>query len=415
MDVDGTDTTYEHNVVNEMTKEDGSTKTYDDNGNFEGTSNAYKYDWRNSLAYHDDGADEFTWHFDAFGRRVQRDKDGATNSQRSYFDGNHKVETVAYRRLHPISETHKKTFVFGARIDELLLYVDVNASPDKEYYAHADHLGSIMLMVDDAGAIQESYRYTEWGEHTILDDTFTRLSAGAASPVGNGWRYTGRGHGRVVAGSGETWYDYRARHYRAGVGRFVQRDPLGYVDGASAYSYAIASPVMFVDPLGQACQLSLDHGEGYGSSQCGIHHVGYGQFTPQPDESHCGGALVEAEIDSGLPDDNSGGTPCDLAPIRGGQPSGSGLVASGPLPLQPAPAAISAGLTVRQTQSGGTSTIAVTDEDGSASTVLRQPVPAGMSDGQSVLMKFCWWTFIPEQPGTYYMLCVVAEVTCECD
>jgi RHS repeat-associated protein len=72
----------------------------------------------------------------------------------------------------------------------------------------------------------------------------------AASPTGNPFMYTGQKYARVASGSGEDWYDYRARHLRADAGRFVQRDPLGYVDGASLYAYAGLSPLVNVDPMG---------------------------------------------------------------------------------------------------------------------------------------------------------------------
>ena len=175
---------------------------------------------------------------------------GAASSQRNYWDGNQLVEKASYNSSTN-TETHQKTFVFGPRIDELLLYVDVSPNPDLEYYAHADHLGSVMALVDDTGAIQESYRYTEWGVPTILDDSFTRQSAGSSSPVGNPVMYTGQKYAPVASGSGEIWYDYRARHYRADAGRFVQRDPAGYGDGGNRYHYVGGGPIGATDPSGR--------------------------------------------------------------------------------------------------------------------------------------------------------------------
>jgi len=45
-------------------------------------------------------------------------------------------------------------------------------------------------------------------------------------------------------------YYYRARYYHAGLGRFVSRDPIGYVDGVNFYQYVGNSPTQFVDPSG---------------------------------------------------------------------------------------------------------------------------------------------------------------------
>ena len=38
--------------------------------------------------------------------------------------------------------------------------------------------------------------------------------------------------------------------YDTGTGRFMQRDPLGYVDGMNLYAYTRSSPLNFTDPMG---------------------------------------------------------------------------------------------------------------------------------------------------------------------
>lgn len=42
-------------------------------------------------------------------------------------------------------------------------------------------------------------------------------------------------------------------------GRFMQRDPLTYVDGMGAYAYAIACPVVWIDPSGTRVELVSIH------------------------------------------------------------------------------------------------------------------------------------------------------------
>jgi RHS repeat-associated protein len=45
-------------------------------------------------------------------------------------------------------------------------------------------------------------------------------------------------------------YYYRARHYSAAWGRFLQADPLGYAAGSLLYAYVGNDPLNFLDPFG---------------------------------------------------------------------------------------------------------------------------------------------------------------------
>ena len=45
------------------------------------------------------------------------------------------------------------------------------------------------------------------------------------------------------------------RDYDPSLGRFIQRDPVGYEQGPSLYEYAADSPLMYLDPAGTDCQI----------------------------------------------------------------------------------------------------------------------------------------------------------------
>jgi RHS repeat-associated protein len=56
------------------------------------------------------------------------------------------------------------------------------------------------------------------------------------------------------AGAGRHLYHVRHRVYQAHIGRWMTRDPLGYVDGMGLYGYVASDPVYFTDPWGAASE-----------------------------------------------------------------------------------------------------------------------------------------------------------------
>jgi RHS repeat-associated protein len=65
------------------------------------------------------------------------------------------------------------------------------------------------------------------------------------SGVGNSYMFTGRNYDSETG-----LYYYRARYYSPRIGRFLQPDPWGFVDGLNLYEYVRNNPVNFLDPLG---------------------------------------------------------------------------------------------------------------------------------------------------------------------
>jgi RHS repeat-associated protein len=58
---------------------------------------------------------------------------------------------------------------------------------------------------------------------------------------------------QIEAGLHYNWH----RHYDPTIGRYTQPDPRGFVDGPSIYSYARATPYIYVDPDGRAAQVCI--------------------------------------------------------------------------------------------------------------------------------------------------------------
>jgi len=118
------------------------------------------------------------------------------------------------------------------------------------HYLH-DALGSVVALTDAAGAVVERYTYDPYGP-TYIEDPSTG-DRRDASAYGNPFAWTGQ---RFDAGV--NLYHFHFRSYSPRLGRWLQRDPLGYVDGVSLYQYVDSQPTFFTDPLG------LSPGDGYG-------------------------------------------------------------------------------------------------------------------------------------------------------
>ena len=104
------------------------------------------------------------------------------------------------------------------------------------YLLH-DHLGSTRVVLDSNNQVLGSFDYSPFGETTV--------SNGAAGNVANvAYRYTGQ---EVNDGLGT--YNYHARHYDAGVGRFLRVDPARQF--ASSYAYVGNNPINLVDLNGR--------------------------------------------------------------------------------------------------------------------------------------------------------------------
>jgi len=245
------------------------------------------------------------YRYDALRRRIvtlERDGEAIRPGARRYlYDGWEVVEERLFddgATLAAAPSTLERIYVNGMEIDEpLLAAIDrggddapggsvpkngPDALADQEYYFLNNRLGSVMALLDAdrADRVLEYYRYTVYGEATVLpaldaggreDTPFDRAdnlltpsptkaatptilehhaappacASQAASAFGNVYRFAGR---RFDDPAG--LYYNRHRYYDARSGRFLTRDPLGYVDGLNLYAYAAHNPLDAVDPLG---------------------------------------------------------------------------------------------------------------------------------------------------------------------
>ena len=235
VDVDAATTTATSNNLNQYTVFDGTAFTYDADGNLSNDGDyTYTYDAFNRLTQVADATTsevQAAFVYDALGRRIEKIAGGV--STRFTYDS-------VYRVIEEEdgADALVARYTYGPSINALLT-MERGANT---YFYIRDQRGSVMQVRDGAGALVESYDYGPYGEVSVFD------SAGGAIPasaISNPFLFTGQ-----YLDSETGLYFMRARYYSPKIGRFISRDPLGFVDSFNLYEYAVSSPVMMIDPKG---------------------------------------------------------------------------------------------------------------------------------------------------------------------
>ena len=227
------------------------------------------------------------YRYDALRRRIatmELDGDAIQPGSRRYiYAGWEVVEERLFNdgaTLAAAPSTLERIYVTGREIDEpLLTAIDgngnrqlggsipknqPNASADQEYYFLNNRLGNIMALLDAdrADRVLEYYRYTVYGETTVLpavdntgddlEDTPLDLSDNHAS----GTKLDLSGHSNVYLFTARRFdqatglHYFRNRYFEPASGCFLSRDPLGYEDGMNLLQYVGNNAPNSVDPFG---------------------------------------------------------------------------------------------------------------------------------------------------------------------
>jgi RHS repeat-associated protein len=119
-------------------------------------------------------------------------------------------------------------------------------------YSIADPNWNVIAICDQTGNIQERYTYDAFGKQNIFDTNFT-------TRTGTDFNWNRTFTGQVLDFETELML-YRSRFYHIGLGRFVNRDLIGYsADYVSLYRY-----------IGNLCTTGND-AMGLAGQQCSIH------------------------------------------------------------------------------------------------------------------------------------------------
>ncbi|NQZ59075.1 MAG: RHS repeat-associated core domain-containing protein, partial [Lentisphaeraceae bacterium] len=134
---------------------------------------------------------------------------------------------------------------YGPYIDEALIIYNAGGAGilPATYFPQHDRQYSIRSLVDSSATTVESYDYSPFGKRTAFNVNGQELNTQSQTAISD-FGYTGR---RLDSETG-LWY-FRARYYSDDLGRFISRDPIGYVDGMSLYSGYFAGG-LGMDPAG---------------------------------------------------------------------------------------------------------------------------------------------------------------------
>jgi len=138
-----------------------------------------------------------------------------------------------------------------------------NNGMEEEHYYLQDANFNVTAVVDETGDIKERYNYTPYGEVTVLDINFPAVS-GNVSAISNDLLYTGR------RSDPETGLQLnRNRFYASHLGRWVNRDPVGYAgQSMNLYEYVGGMPMRGLDPKGLSFSEGVRCWLKYGYSDC---------------------------------------------------------------------------------------------------------------------------------------------------
>jgi len=186
----------------------------------------YEYDAENKLirVVREDGS-IVNYRFDGLGRRIEKEVDSVVTQ---YIYDNEDI-------LLELDGSNNITarYTHGPGIDEPLI---VETSGVSSYY-HADGLGSITELTDNAGTVVQSYTYSSF------DKIESQLYPNFVQP----YTFTSREFDPETG-----LYYYRARAYDPSIGRFLSEDPIRFNGGdINLYPYVMNNPVNLTDPTGE--------------------------------------------------------------------------------------------------------------------------------------------------------------------
>ena len=177
------------------------------------------------------GGDSLDFRYDASGRLVRKDVNGATQA---YFlwQGDNLLAELTGSATGKVAE-----YSYYPGLDNLHAIITATTP----YFAHSDGIGNVIALTDSATkSVQRSYEFDDWGALTGGTDV---------KPFSNADRP--RFKRALWLGPEAELYYMRARWYKPKTGRFLSEDPVGLEGGLNLYSFSGNDPVNNADPTGR--------------------------------------------------------------------------------------------------------------------------------------------------------------------
>jgi len=122
---------------------------------------------------------------------------------------------------------------------------DTGDDPDEHlYYCQDANFNTTALVERSDGTVVERYVYDPYGKVTIYDDDWSDTVTWANSKK-NAYLYSGYRYDHE-----SRLYHVRHRSYHPTLGRWMQRDRIGYADGMGLYEYVRSTPCGSLDAMG---------------------------------------------------------------------------------------------------------------------------------------------------------------------
>ena len=243
----GTMETDTHEITVTKLPQKDVTYTFDDRGNMTGKTDAtgttnylwFYTDRLKRIEFPD--TTRHRYYYDGLGRRVLSKEDGK-DDRRFVYDGWNVIgektegseEFVAY---------YTRGADMGGGIGGIIS-VHRNGTPAQypdgyhtgDYFYHYNHRGDVVSVTDSTGAEVGHYRYDAYGNVVEKTGDFD-------SP----YQFSMK---EYSSDTGLIYYGFR--FYMPEEGRWLNKDPLGYIDGWNLYGMVTNNPINFIDPLGLA-------------------------------------------------------------------------------------------------------------------------------------------------------------------